>query len=336
VDLSLSSEQRDLCRVVRELLTKACPPSRVRAVEVDGGFDADLWKSLSAIGVAGKDIDDAPDPLATVALIAEICGRHLAPVPLIESYVGRRLLSMVSAESLVARADEAVIAVALAPWHSRDHEVLVQYSGVADGVVGLLGDELVWLTGTDCYPARRNFAGAALNRVSPRRATEIEVLQTGEAARAAYAEMVTNWKRLAASMLVGVGLRAVELAAEFAKERSAFGVPIGRFQAVAFPLADHLTALDGARLLSWKSQWAAQKQLDSAGLLALMAYASAAEAAMTAVAHALHTHGGQGLTEECDIQLYHRRAKFLAVIAGDPKHQYAAIADGLLPQFEAV
>lgn len=121
-------------------------------------------------------------------------------------------------------------------------------------------------------------------------------------------------------MLVGVGLRAVELAAEFAKERSAFGVPIGRFQAVAFPLADDLTALDGVRLLSWKSQWAAQKQLDSAGLLALMAYASAAEAAMRAVAHALHTHGGQGLTEECDIQLYHRRAKFLAVIAGDPKH----------------
>ena len=336
MDLSLSSEQRDLCRVVGELLTKACPPSRVRAVEVDGGFDADLWKSLSAIGVAGKDIDDAPDPLLTVALIAEICGRHLAPVPLIETYVGRRLLSIVSAESLVPRADEAVIAVALTPWQSRDHEVLVQYSGVADGVVGLLGDELLWLTGTDCYPVQRNFAGAALNRVSPIRATEIEILQKGTAARAAYAEMVTNWKRLAASMLVGVGMQAVELAAEFARERSAFGVPIGRFQAVAFPLADDLTALDGARLLSWKSQWAAQKQLDSAGLLALMAYASAAEAAMTAVAHALHTHGGQGLTEECDIQLYHRRAKFLAVIAGDPKHQYAAIADGLLPQFEAV
>jgi hypothetical protein len=308
----------------------------VRAVEVDGGFDADLWKSLSAIGVAGKDIDDAPDPLVTVALIAEICGRHLAPVPLIETYVGHRLLSTVSAESLVPRSDEAVIAVALTPWQSRDHEVLVQYSGIADGVLGLLGDELLWLTGMDCYPVQRNFAGAALNRVSPKRATEIEVLQKGSAARAAYAEMVTNWKRLAASTLVGVGLRAVELAAKFAKERSAFGVPIGRFQALAFPLADDFTALDGVRLLSWKSQWAAQKQLDSAGLLALMAYASAAEAAMTAVAHALHTHGGQGLTEECDIQLYHRRAKFLAVIAGDPKHQYAAIADGLLPQFEAV
>ena len=335
MDLSLSSEQRDLCRVVGELVTKACPPSRVRAVEVDGGFDADLWKSLSAIGVAGKDIDDAPDPLLTVALIAEICGRHLAPVPLIETYVGRRLLSMVSAESLVPRSDEAVIAVALTPWQSRDHEVLVQYSGVADGVVGLLGDELLWLTGMDCYPVQANFVGAALNRVSPKRATKIEILQKGSAAHAAYAEMVMGWKRLAASTLVGVGLRAVELAAEFAKERSAFGVPIGRFQAVAFPLADDFTALDGVRLLSWKSQWAAQKQLDSAGLLALMAYASAAEAAMRAVAHALHTHGGQGLTEECDIQLYHRRAKFLAVIAGDPKHQYAAIADGLLPQFEA-
>jgi len=306
----------------------------VRAVEVDGGFDADLWKSLSAIGVAGKDIEDAPDPLLTVALIAEICGRHLAPVPLIETYVGRRLLSMVSAESLVPRSDEAVIAVALTPWQSRDHEVLVQYSGVADGVVGLLGDELLWLTGMDCYPVQANFVGAALNRVSPKRATKIEILQKGSAAHAAYAEMVMGWKRLAASTLVGVGLRAVELAAEFAKERSAFGVPIGRFQAVAFPLADDLTALDGVRLLSWKSQWARQKQLDSAGQLALMAYASAAEAAMRAVAHALHTHGGQGLTEECDIQLYHRRAKFLAVIAGDPKREYAAIADGLLPPFE--
>src|SRR3546814_19864019 len=41
-------------------------------------------------------------------------------------------------------------------------------------------------------------------------------------------------------------------------------------------------------------------------------------AATSSVAHALHTFGGYGLSNEYDIQLYHRRAKTSGLLLGDP------------------
>src|SRR3546814_3952562 len=41
-------------------------------------------------------------------------------------------------------------------------------------------------------------------------------------------------------------------------------------------------------------------------------------AATSSVAHALHTFGGYGLSNEYDIQLYHRRAKTWGLLLGDP------------------
>ena len=47
----------------------------------------------------------------------------------------------------------------------------------------------------------------------------------------------------------------------------------------------------------------------------------ASQSATSSVAHALHTFGGYGLTNEYDLQLYHRRAKAWALTLGDPRQE---------------
>jgi alkylation response protein AidB-like acyl-CoA dehydrogenase len=51
-------------------------------------------------------------------------------------------------------------------------------------------------------------------------------------------------------------------------QRRAFGVLIGSFQTVQHRLADHATAVDGARLLAYKAAWDALDILGAEGMLA--------------------------------------------------------------------
>jgi hypothetical protein len=110
---------------------------------------------------------------------------------------------------------------------------------------------------------------------------------------------------------------AAEMGAAYARERCAFGIPIGTYQAVAHPLADALVAKDGAQLLAWKASWALETDHPDAPVLARQAFVFAAELASHAAQHSLHIHGGYGFTQECDIQLSYRRSQARATTVGN-------------------
>ncbi len=94
-------------------------------------------------------------------------------------------------------------------------------------------------------------------------------------------------------------------------------------------MADLVTALDGAFLLTRKSAWAADRDSDRRHELALMASGLAAEVAEEAATDALHFHGGYGFMLEYDIQLYLRRIKGLVLLNGDPARELQRLADEL-------
>jgi alkylation response protein AidB-like acyl-CoA dehydrogenase len=110
------------------------------------------------------------------------------------------------------------------------------------------------------------------------------------------------------------------------KERKAWGVPIGSFQAVAHRLADSATALDGARLLAYEAAWAQQEEPQRAAELAAMAFAFAYESARDATHRSLHFHGGYGFMMEYDPQLYWRRARAWTSVWGEPVLAYRRAA----------
>ena len=61
-----------------------------------------------------------------------------------------------------------------------------------------------------------------------------------------------------------MGARALEIGVGYVKERRAFDVPIGSFQAVAHGLSDAATGLDGGLLLAREAAWAAHEDPDRA------------------------------------------------------------------------
>jgi alkylation response protein AidB-like acyl-CoA dehydrogenase len=108
---------------------------------------------------------------------------------------------------------------------------------------------------------------------------------------------------MSATICTGIGRYALDRAAAYAKEREVWGVPIGRHQGVAHPLAIAKIELELARLMTAKAAWMHDHSDDrtAAGEAANMAKYAAAEAGLGALDAAIQTHGGNGMTTEFGI-----------------------------------
>jgi alkylation response protein AidB-like acyl-CoA dehydrogenase len=105
---------------------------------------------------------------------------------------------------------------------------------------------------------------------------------------------------LSASLCTGVGRYALARASAYANEREVWGVPIGRHQGVAHPLAEAKVELELARLMMQKAAWMHDHSDDrvGAGEAANMANFAAAEAGLHCLDAAIQTHGGNGMATE--------------------------------------
>ena len=110
---------------------------------------------------------------------------------------------------------------------------------------------------------------------------------------------------LIAAECIGVGRRALAVAAAYANEREVFGRRIGQNQSIQHPLAQSWMALEAADLMVWK----AAKLYDSGqpcGAEANAAKFLAADAAFDACDRAVRTHGGFGYAREYNVERYFR------------------------------
>ena len=115
---------------------------------------------------------------------------------------------------------------------------------------------------------------------------------------------------LAAAQAVGGAEHALEITAEYARNRHQFGKALAEFQAISHYLADARTNLDGARILVHQAAWAHSTGRDTSRL-APMAKLFACRVFRDITAMAQQVFGGLGFTVDYDIQLYFRRAKQL-------------------------
>jgi len=197
-------------------------------------------------------------------------------------------------------------------------------AAVADDALVLDGDRLLVVALDGARTPFENVGSMPLADVD---VTAGEVVAAGPDAVAAHDAAVDDWLRLTAAALVGIAARALELGVEYVKERKAWGVPIGSFQAISHRLADAAAAVDGARLLAYEAAWAATDDEARAPELAAMAFAFAQETARDATERILHFHGGYGFMMEYDIQLLWRRARGWSRVFGEPAVAYRRAAD---------
>ncbi|MEU9504209.1 acyl-CoA dehydrogenase family protein [Streptomyces sp. NPDC048196] len=104
---------------------------------------------------------------------------------------------------------------------------------------------------------------------------------------------------MTAAFALGMGRYALDRAVDYARTRQVWKEPIGAHQAVAHPLAQAHIELELARLMMQKAAHLYDAGDDlAAGEAANMAKYAAGEACVRAVDQAVHTLGGNGLTQE--------------------------------------
>jgi acyl-CoA dehydrogenase len=113
---------------------------------------------------------------------------------------------------------------------------------------------------------------------------------------------------LCAAMYVGITSAALDQALQYARDRNAFGRPIGAFQAVQHPLAETATELEQIRLLTAKAAWLQSNGRECA-MEAAMAKLAATEAAIRATDRCMRVLGGFGLVEETPMERLFRDAR---------------------------
>ena len=132
-----------------------------------------------------------------------------------------------------------------------------------------------------------------------------------------------------AAQAVGIAQAALDASLRFAKERHQFGQPIANFQAIQWMLADMATAIDSARLLTYRAAYLKDKNLPFVKEAA-MAKLFASEAAMSATNKAIQIHGGSGYVKEYAAERYFRDAKITEIYEGTSEMQRMTIARSLL------
>jgi alkylation response protein AidB-like acyl-CoA dehydrogenase len=330
-DYTLSTDQNDLREAYSHLLATYSPLERVRLTEREPSrFDSQLWERMNAMGVSTfvlpEDVGGDGGSLVDIVLVAEEIGRAAASVALAETAaVGRtlaRLDTPPARELMVALRDgKQIVSAALEPLAAQGR-ALVTCGSVADSVVGLVGGDLmVWAAGSR-HDSPDNMASSPLAYwdLDPDQSVS---LASGPQAVQLFSRLRREWRLITAAALVGLAKAALDEAVAYAKDRHAFGLPIGSYQAISHPLVDIDVALIGARRLIHKAAWFEDNDRSAAPELALVAVAFAADTAVSATATCVHTLGGIGVTNEANMQLYFRRAKAWALFGGDPMDELA-------------
>ena len=326
MNFELSEDQQLMRETFARLLNEESSLERVRAA-LPSGFDEALWKGLAELGSFSLRVPQSAGGLGLgvldAVILMEEVGRTLASGPIAETLIAaavlakldesgthRGLLDKVMTGQIVVSLAFQDVAVEPVQW--------VAGGAIAAAVIATDGGNVVLIAvPPDDGREEPNLASTPMAQLRLSGAAR-SVLSTGGAGRRVFAQAIEEWKLLMAAALAGLAREAIELASTYARERFAFGQPIGTYQGISHPLADLLCDVDGGKYLTWKTlRDIVDGDPRAAAEISLTAWWNAS-AASRAVAQALHTFGGYGLTTEYDIHLYNLRAKAWPLVLGDP------------------
>jgi alkylation response protein AidB-like acyl-CoA dehydrogenase len=340
---------------LRALIADVCAQqANPRSCYDDDVFiDNRLWTTLCGAGVVGVAISETYEgggagPVEQT-VIAEELGRAVGAVPFAEHAAAGEAVQLTGSDDqrkrlLIPIARGEIVAGIVLPEPANLRAVTATSDGVRwrlDGIVPLVPNAAA--AGLMAVPAlvaerMRWFVTDAahvtplptVDRTRPAAAVEFggtdAELLTGADDAARPGELLLT---MAAAEAAGAASTALHTTARYTTERRQFGLPIGTFQAVKHTLADMLVAVENARSAVYGAAWALAEK-DVAPNAVAMAQAVATENAVHVVSDAVQLHGGIGVTWECDLHLYLRRAKALELTYGSPATHRARIADRLL------
>jgi alkylation response protein AidB-like acyl-CoA dehydrogenase len=365
VDLDLDDEQELFRETAAKFLGDRWPTSAVRRLIGDAsGLDRDVWERGAGLGwtsllipedLGGGSLSGAG--VRDLAIIAEETGRALVAGPLLPANIVAFALARDPAGPL-ARAHLPQIAAGrlLTAWVHGPDAVRAKPAGDGyrlTGTAGPVQDAQV----TDYLLVT---AGGGTQLLVPTTAPGVSVeLLDGLDLSRRYCRVRFDGAEVPASARVGadgseldlqlslalalqcaetVGaiLAAYEMTLRYVRERTAFGRPIGSYQALKHRLAEMLLWLESAQAVTSAAVAAVQAasggspgDASEALTAARTAKAYVADRGPVLVRDCLQMHGGVGYTWEHDIHLFLRRVEANAEIYGGVAHQLGALAPAI-------
>jgi len=356
MNFDFSDEVKQLQDQAHRFLGEHSAPRQVREV-LDGAmpYRAELWREMAQMGWQGAAIPEeyggAGLGYEALCVLAEELGRSLAPVPFASSvYLAsevflqcgsdaqrRRWLPQLAAGTLIGtlawaegagNPDPRGIKARVAGGRLSGGKWPVPDGGTADiAVVAARGET------DDIVLALADLRGEGVRRtdlktIDPTRQhsrlefdrAPVEVLGGTDDGWAVLREVLDRAAVLVAFEQIGGAAACLAMATDFAKQRYAFGRPIGSFQAIKHKLADVYIACELARSNAYYGAWALSRGAAELPLAAAAARVSATEAFYLAAKENIQTHGGMGFTWAADCHLFYRRAKLLALTLGSASH----------------
>jgi alkylation response protein AidB-like acyl-CoA dehydrogenase len=125
--------------------------------------------------------------------------------------------------------------------------------------------------------------------------------------------------------MVGLAQKALDLTLDYAKERIAFGHPIGAFQSIQHRCADMQMDLDGSRYLTYQAAWRISENLP-AEREAAIAKAWVSQACRRIMHSAHQVHGAIGFTEDHILHYYTKRVRSYEFSFGDADYHLEKLA----------
>ena len=355
MNFDFSEDQKFLGDQARKFLTETCSIQAVRKVLNDESmsYNEDVWKGVVEMGWLGVAIPEEFGGLGLgmleVCVLAEEMGRVLAPVPFSSTvYFFTEAMKLAGSqaqkETVLPKVAEGEV---IGTWALSEGPGAPDYGKLSttfDGSV-LNGTKIPVADGdiaTHAIVVAKEGSGASLvlvdlnaDGVTRKKVPTLDMTRShaelkfdnvkaerlGDAG--AGADLASKVLDRAAVLLafeqVGGSDVAVDMATEYAKERYAFGRPIGGNQAIKHKLAEMWVKAQVARSNAYYGAWALSTDAAELPEAAALARVAGCEAFWFASKENIQTHGGMGFTWEVDCHLFYRRAKLLSVQAGSPK-----------------
>ena len=143
--------------------------------------------------------------------------------------------------------------------------------------------------------------------------------------------MLDRGTALLCAQIVGAARKDAEMGIEYAKNRVAFGRPIGAFQSVQHMCADMILWVDGGQLLTYEALWKMDQGLPAA-MEVSQAKSFCNDRCEAVVRTSQVLHGGMGFMMEFDLHLWYRRVTAWTMRLGTSFEHRARISRALLDQ----
>ncbi|HEV2376030.1 MAG TPA: acyl-CoA dehydrogenase family protein [Streptosporangiaceae bacterium] len=368
MDFSESETQQELSALARQILTERVTPARLCDIEEKSDrFDPELWAVLAEAGILSAALPDSLGGaglgfLEQCSVLVE-AGRTVAPVPYLAcAMLGAGALATFASHeqhhhwAAAAGRGESILTAALSEEDGDDPRCPGAHAERTGGRWRLTGTKTavpaaplaryllvpaVTPQGTAVFVVAASDDGVTVER---QRATD--GYTTGRVTLGGVAltddrvlgdlgngQEVTDWLVSRAmvglaALQYGVAGRALELTAEYARNRVQFGRPIGSFQAVSQRLADAYVDVEAIRLTMWQAAWQLAMGLPSETEVATAKF-WAADAGHRVAHTAVHVHGGMGIDTDYPLHRYFLAAKHHEFALGGATTQLRRIGAAL-------